>query len=242
MTQRLASIAQSQIQNIGTSSWAAMAELYGQGDFARFNQRALKLTRLVAIASLTLLIPIAAFNETFVELWVGPDLHGGLSVTLAAVLVAFAQSVVSLWRWFFHAAGLIPKVVPVAIATVIVNLVGSIICVRMFGIVGPLLGTLLSLVVVASWALPLLMRRTFGLSVARLVAAVAWPVVVSLPVMGVSAFVSTQPFLHTWLGWLVATTVTAATFLLTAWMFLLDRKARLEWRGRLQTALTILRR
>ena len=242
LTQRLASVAQGQLQNIGTSSWAAMAELYARGELALFNRRALELTRLVAIASMTLLIPIAAFNRTFIALWVGPALHGGTAVTLAAALVGFGQAVVSLWGWLFHAAGQLPRVVPISVATVTVNLVGSIIFVRTYGIVGPLLGTLLSFALVSSWAFPFLMRRSFGLSILRLAGALVWPVVLGLPVMGISGWVSTQPLFHTWQGWLVGTSATASTYLLMAWMLLLDAQDRLAWRNRIRAALAGLRR
>ena len=231
-----------QLQNIGASSWAAMAEIYARGETALFNGRAIELTRLVAIASMTLLIPIIAFSRTFITLWVGPGLHGGTAVTLAAALVAFGQALVSLWGWVFHAAGQLPRVAPVSIATVAVNLVASIVFVRVYGIVGPLLGTLLSFVLVSSWAFPLLMRRSFDLSIGRLAGALAWPVVLGLPVMGVSGWVSTQPFFHTWEGWLVGTSTTAAIYLLMAWLFLLDAQDRLTWRSRVRAALEGLRR
>ena len=242
LTQRLASVAQAQLQNIGTASWAAMAEIYARGELGLFNRRAVELTRLVAIASMTLLIPIAAFNRTFIGLWVGPELHGGTAVTLAAALVAFGQAVVSLWGWLFHATGQLPKVVPISVATVTVNLVGSIILVRTYGIVGPLLGTLLSFALVSSWAFPLLMRGSFGLSIPRVAGALAWPVVVGLPVIGVSGWASTQPFFHTWQGWLVGTSTTAATYLVMAWMLLLDVQDRLAWRNRVRAGLAGLRR
>lgn len=242
LTQRLASVAQMQLQNIGTSSWAAMAEIYARGETALFNGRVIELTRLVAIASMTILIPVAAFNRTFIALWVGTDLHGGTAVTLAAALVAFGQAIVSLWGWVFHAAGRLPLVAPVSTATVAVNLVASIIFVRNYGIVGPLLGTLLSFALVSSWAFPLLMRRTFDVSITRLASALAWPLMLGLPVMGVSGWVSTQPFFHTWEGWLVGTSTTAVTYLVMAWVFLLDAQDRLTWRSRVRAALEGLRR
>ena len=155
LTQRLASVAQSQLQNIGTASWAAMEEIHAKGQLALFNQRALELTRLVTIASLALLIPITVFNRTFVALWVGLDLYGRTAVTIAAALVAFGQAVISLWGWLFHATGQLPKVVPVSLATVIVNLAGSVLFARIYGIVGPLLGTVLSFALVSSWYFPL---------------------------------------------------------------------------------------
>ena len=241
LTQRLASIAQMQLQSIGTSSWAAMAEIYGQGELTAFNQRALELTRLVTIASLALLIPIAAFNRTFIGLWVGPELHGGLRVTIAAALVALGQSLLSTWGWFFHAAGLLPRLVPVSIATVVVNLVASIICVRVYGIVGPLLDTLLSYALVSSWAFPLLMRRAFGLPIRHLARALVWPVVVGAPIMAGTAWISTQPFFQTWLGWLTGGGLSASTYLLLVWLFLLNADDRLVWRNRLRDGLAYLR-
>ena len=163
-------------------------------------------------------------------------------MTLAAALVAFGQAVVSLWGWLFHATGQLPKVTPISIATVTVNLLGSIILVRTYGLVGPLLGTLLSFALVSSWTFPLLMRSSFGLSVPRLAGALAWPVVLGLPVMGVSGWASTHPFFQTWQGWLLGTSTTGATYLMMAWMLLLDEQGRLAWRHRVRAGLAGLSR
>jgi O-antigen/teichoic acid export membrane protein len=232
LTQRLAAVAQAQLQNIGTASWAAMADIHATGEYAKFNRRTLELTSLVMVASLTALIPIAAFNRTFVTLWVGPEFYGGTVVTVAAALVALGQAVVSLWGWLFHATGQPGRLVPVSVAIVVVNLSASIILARVYGIAGPLLGTLISQVLVSAWGFPLLLRGTFGIQMAPLAGVLARPMAVGMPVSGLAWWMAGQPFFQSWVGWMVGMSSIAAGYLLLAWLFVFGAEERLAWRVR----------
>ncbi len=236
LTQRLASIAQAQLQGIGTASWAGMAEIHARGDLELFNKRALEMTRLVAIASAALLIPLAVFNRAFIGLWVGSDLYGGGLVSTSAVLVAAGQSIVSLWGWLFHASGQLSKVAPVVAATAAVNVVASVVCTLMFGLAGPLLGTLASYALVSTWCFPSLLRATFGISIGRLASAVVWPAVVGLPVSAGAMWLESQPLSETWLGVAFGAGATGMAYLLVSWFWLLGPGERMEWRGRIRGA------
>lgn len=237
LTQRLAAVAQAQLQNIGTASWAALADIHATGGHAKFNQRALEVTRLVTVASLTLLIPIAAFNRTFVTLWVGPEFYGGTAVTVAAALVALTQAVVSLWGWLFHATGQLRRLVPVSVAIVIVNLSASVILARTYGVVGPLLGTLVSQLLVSSWCFPLLLRGTFGIQLVPLGAALGRPLALGIPVTGLAWWMAGQPVFQTWLGCLVGTSSIAAGYVTLTWLLVMSAEERLAWIGRVRDAL-----
>lgn len=242
LTQRLAAIAQSQLQGIGTASWAGMAEIYARGDLALFNRRALELTRLVAVASMALLIPVTAFNRTFVGLWVGPELYAGHWVTGCAALVAAGQAVVSLWVWFFHATGQLPKVVPAVVATLGVNVVGSIVFTMVLGIAGPLLGTLASYAAVSSWCLPVLLRRSFGMSGASLGWALVVPGVVGVPVFMAARGLAVHPLTQGWLGLGVGAGATGLAYLVVAWLLVLGPRERREWLERMQVGTAWSRR
>ncbi len=237
LTQRLASVAQAQLQALGSASWAGLAEVYETGDLELFNQRALELTRLVAIASCALLIPTAVFNRGFMTLWVGAALYGGTAVTVAAALVAFCQAVISLWGFLFYAAGLLPQIQRISVATVAVNLIASVTLARTFGMVGPLLGTLLGFGTVSFWALPRLMRQTFGLSPASLASALARPIILGVLVTIGAVWMNRLQLSQSWVGWLLSMGVTSSGYLALAWGVVLSHQERQAWRQRVATAL-----
>ncbi len=134
VTQRLATLAQSQIQGIGNATWAALADLHTQGEQENFNNRLIELTRLVAVMGTAFMIAIAIYNPSFIKLWVGQDRFGGDGITLLAVYNGFLQGLFSLWGWCFAGTGNQAKLVPITTLSAVINFIASIICTHFFGI------------------------------------------------------------------------------------------------------------
>ena len=175
-TQRLAVLAQSLLQGVGCAVWASLADLHARSEYVLFSKRLVELSGLVAILSVAGLGPIVAYNRQFVGLWMGSDFaYGGDLVVIAAAVNAFMLAQLTLWSWCFGATGQVQRVVRVSVASSSVNLAASLILTRRFGLIGPLLGTTFASVAVGSWALPWLLRGTFGVSVVSLVRATLPP-------------------------------------------------------------------
>lgn len=162
-TQRLAVLAQGQLQAIGVATWAGLIELFNRGELATFRRRLLELTELTAVLGCATLGPIFAFNHYFVRLWVGRTSDAGEAVILAAVVNAFLMGLFSLWTYCFTGTGRIAQIVPGAVISAVVNVSASIALTYRFGVVGPLFGTTAAFLTVNAWYLPMLMRRNFDL-------------------------------------------------------------------------------
>ena len=176
-TQRLAVLAQSLLQGVGCAVWASLADLHARA-VCPLQQAPGRAVGLVAILSVAGLGPIVAYNRQFVGLWMGSDFaYGGDLVVVAAAVNAFMLAQLTLWSWCFGATGQVQRVVRVSVASSSVNLAASLVLTRRFGLVGPLLGTTFASVAVGSWALPWLLRGTFGVSVVSLVRATLPPLV-----------------------------------------------------------------
>ena len=175
VTQRLAQLAQQQVQSMGSASWAALAELHAKGERALFNERLVELTRLVTTLSVAVLVPIVAYNHHFVRLWVGAERYAGDLVTVAAGVAAFLWAVVTLWEWAFDGTGQMARIVPVTLAAMVINLALSIALTPRYGVAGPLLGTVFA-VAVTGWYLPVLLKRDFGLRPSALIRATLIPI------------------------------------------------------------------
>ena len=126
LTQRLPQLAQVQLQGVGNASWAALGELHALGRHYVFNARLVELTRLLAALSLAALVPIAAYNHAFVNLWVGGANYGGSPVTALAAVNAFLLALVTLWGWCFSGTGQIAVLVPMMMLSAVLNLALSV--------------------------------------------------------------------------------------------------------------------
>ena len=97
LTQRLAQLAQAQLQALGSATWAGMAQLHAQGEHALFRARLVELTRLTVVLGASVLVPIVVYNPRFVAMWVGPVQFAGMTLTSISALNALLLSVTALW-------------------------------------------------------------------------------------------------------------------------------------------------
>jgi O-antigen/teichoic acid export membrane protein len=234
LTQKLASVAQGQLQSIGNASWAGLAELYERGERDTFERRVLDLTSLTCILALASLIPIAAFNGRFVSLWVGSRRYGGDLMTLFAVLNPFLLSLISLWGWVLTGLGQVRRFVRPLIFQTVINFAASVWLTKMLGPVGPLIGTFIGFVVVTIWYLPLELNWTFGIGVSGLIKAVLRPVGLAIP-YGTGLWVLAHyrgP--RGWFGLVGTMLIAAATYLVLAWYLVLSPRDREAWRCRVR--------
>jgi O-antigen/teichoic acid export membrane protein len=175
-TQRLAVLAQTLLLGVGSATWASFADLHARGEQILFNQRLVELSGLLAILSAAGLGPIVAYNSRFVALWLGPGFaYGGDIVIITSAFNAFLLGQLTLWYWCFGATGQIQRVVGVSVIASVINLAASLMLTRRLGLAGPLLGTTFASLVVGTWALPWLLKRTYGVSVWALLQATALP-------------------------------------------------------------------
>lgn len=229
LTQRLATLAASQLQGIGGASWAALAELHTQGKRETFNLRLVELTRLVALLAATVLIPIVAYNRYFITRWVGASEYGGNLLTIIAALNAVLLAVFSLWSWCLVSTGHIRKILPVMTVQTIINFVASVVFTLKFKIIGPVSGTLLAFVGISMWYLPAILARTFGTKPLDLLFALCEPLIVGAP-YGVLAWSFASRYGHPdWFGMAWQMTAMALGYLAIAWLVILPKSERALW-------------
>lgn len=244
LTQRLAVLAQGQLQGIGSVVWAGLAELHARGDDELFRRRLVELTRLVAILGVAGLAPIVAYNRAFFDLWMpghGGEYAGPL-VLLVASSNAFLLGITNLWNFCFGGTGKVRIALPAIAAATVLNVSLSVAATAMlqagFGpraaLVGPLLGTTAGLLAVQVWALPLLLRTTFGVEPRELVKAVGGPLLVGVPYAAALHWLAWSHPPTSWPALFAAMGLVVAGFLAIAWMLLLTPEDRHLWRHRVR--------
>ncbi len=234
-TQRLAVAAQSLAQGVGQATWAPLAELQALGRHELLERRMIEVSELIAVISIALLAPIAAFNQHFFSLWVldASLPYGGFTVVAVAGMNAFLLAEFSLWNWCLTAAGHARVLAPQAVASALVNVLASVLLTRSLGVVGPLLGTTAGFLAVTGWSLPRLLEAKIGVSARRVVAASLRPWIYGLPY---AAALWTASHAQERLGWtrlVLETSAGSLGFMVIAFCFVLSPSARSDWRERL---------
>ena len=235
ITQRLTTLAQIQVQGIGSASWAGLADLYAKGERKQFNDRAIELTRLVAVMGCSVMIPIMAYNHYFVQLWVGNARFGGDLVTILAASNGFLLGILSFWGWLFAGTGQQAQLVRLNIIGTMINLMLSVACTYVWGMVGPLLGTFISFVTVSLWQLPLIMRTVFGISLRPLFIAVIRPLLVGIPYATLVWWIAKYHSPWGWLGLGIEMGLTVVGYLLLAWGLVWEQVERTAWLERFKS-------
>ena len=238
ITQRLTSMATRELQAVGGASWAALTELHNQGKNQQFNARLIELTNLVAILAVGGLVPIVAYNHFFVERWVGGSRYGGNTLTIIAAVNALLLATFSLWTWVVNSTGQVRSILPITSLQTILNFSASIAFTYIFGIIGPVLGTLVAFCAVSIWWLPLLLAQLFKTKPWELILALVQPVLLGVP-YGVSAWAFATRFGSAdWftMGWQMS--AAAGGYWLVAALILLTKSQRAEWVARIRLTLT----
>jgi O-antigen/teichoic acid export membrane protein len=234
LTQKLVSLAQTQLLNVGSSTWAGLSELHAQGQAEKFYERVLELTRLISGLGLAFLAPIAALNQFFISLWVGEARYAGTTVTLLACANAWLWSICYLWGWTLQGTGRIARLTKCILAFIAVNLTVSLTATYLWGWSGPLWGTLAGFVLVKLWAFPYVLRQTFGWPMTTLLRCALTPLLWAFPysvLLWRSAWL--QPP-ETWLNLAVYGSLSCLGGLLLWWLLSLTANERRAWRARWQ--------
>jgi O-antigen/teichoic acid export membrane protein len=237
LTQRLALLVQGQLQGIGTASWAALAELYLKGEHGAFSARVLELTGLVSILGVSCLVPIVAYNQYFVTIWVGAGQFGGEALTILAGVNGYLLALFSLWGWVFSGTGKIARLVPLLIISTSVNLPVSLAATWLIGLPGPAIGTCVAFVGINLICFPLLLYHVYGIAPAALLKAAGFPLLLGAP-FGVGVWLAARS--HDPWGWVglgAEMALAAGVYVLGAWLILFTRQERADWRQRIRLVL-----
>ncbi len=226
ITQRLINIGQGQLKNIGTSVWAALADLHAKGEHAVFNHRMLSLGRLIVVLGLAAMVPIAAYDRPFVEKWVGAKEFGGETLTMLACLNSILFALMNLWEMTFNATGHVQARVPVAIVSGIVNLAASILCTLAFGLIGPVLGTTIAFVGINLWWYPRLLQKIYSIPQSSLFGSLSKPLVTGLPYGGAVWWWAHSHTPWGWIGLSTEMAVTGLVYLGIAWLLVFNAEDR----------------
>jgi O-antigen/teichoic acid export membrane protein len=237
LTQQLSLLAQSQLKGISNATWAGLVELYSQGQHAMFESRLLEITQTVSALGMAVLAPIVAYNHHFIELWLGGSSYAGELVTVIACANVWFWSIYSLWGWLLLGTGNIGRWVPYEVAFTIVNVTISVFGTFTFGLIGPLVGTLIAFLVVNAWALPKVLKQVFGMSPSILWRTALVPLPWGLTYAAMLWLLSRTHAPWGWLGLGLEMGFAGLGGLALWWTLNLNQDDRIQWRCRFRAVL-----
>ena len=232
LTLRLPQLLQNVMQEVGNASWASLADLHARGFHDVFNDRIVSLTKGLGVLGMVGMLPLLAFNQHFVALWVGSHQFGGMALNVVGALTAYSIGIIMLWRWAFTGTGRVRKLAPLSISNTTLNIGLSCYLTWRYGIIGPPLGTLLSNSLTSFVALPILMHRNFNTPVRPLMVAALKPLVILSPFGVLAAFFGGRLESIGWIGLLSSMTALAAAGAAFGYWFIWDLEERRFWRDK----------
>ncbi len=240
--QRIVLILQGQLQALGQSSFASLGNLY-YSDPAVFRQRALEVTKLIAVGAVAVLVPVCLFNRSFIALWVGREyLLGDDTLTLLAAGNAYLFGLFSFWALLFTVLAKPAVLTPTLWTQALVNVGASLAGTRLLGPPGPIAGTLVSFLVVSLWSYPRLLTVHFGLPVRAILARVFGPLVVAGLTLGLAAALPARPDPQSWAGLIAAGTTVSVLYGVLLFFTMFNRAERAQHTQRMAKLWKVFRR
>jgi len=237
LTQRLAVMAQAQLQGVAGATWAGLVEIKIQNGPALFGARLLELTGFVSAVGLAVLGPLLAFNHRFVQRWVGSHSYGGDAVSGFVCANMWLWSIFALWIATLKGIGLIRRWLPYALAAAVLNVIVSVAATIRFGLPGPLIGTFVSFIAVHAWALPKVLGDAFAVHWTTLWRTVLGPLAWGLPYAFVVWHAARVQKDSGWPALLLQMGLAACGGIALWWMFNLNGSSRRQWKQRVRHAL-----
>ncbi|MGH9415868.1 MAG: lipopolysaccharide biosynthesis protein [Terriglobales bacterium] len=237
LTQALPLLAGNRLADIGGVSWAALGELRASGGRA-FGDRVVEITACLAGAAMVLMATAAVLTPAFVTLWVGASHFDGRLLAWATAAAMVVGALLSFFGWLLDTQGDTRRRLPVSLAGAALNLGLSLWWVRVWGVAGVALATLVAYLATDAWFLPRLVVREYGVPGAALARALLGALLrggiwVALAVVAAWKL----PAATTWTGLAAEAVAMGLASLAYCWVLVLRPPDRARWRGRLRALL-----
>ncbi len=192
--QRMAQIIQVQLLSVGQSSWASLSHIYfEENNRELFEKRFYEITKIIAYVAIILLVPVCALNRSFISLWVGKDLLLETDVLIyLASANAFFHGIFSFWGLIITVLGKANLLTKPFWIQALCNVTASLLGTYFFGGVGPILGTLVSYLVIPFFIYPQLLKNHFNLSISKLLSSLILPFLLGVLVLILLIFSGVQ--------------------------------------------------
>ena len=212
------------ITTINSAIIPDVARLHANEDTAGIRRLYVNLVRYAYVATLPALAVLYGHMESFLNLWVGPEL--GQNYRLAWVILAayFVSPIAAVASTMAVGLELVKKVLWISVVASIINIVLSVVLLKHFGLLGLLLGTLAAELFMVGPYLSKMMQ-ILEMELGEIVRAISGSLLLTIPV--VAAHLYTHYRFHDELGvWLPVAAVLTLVHLTLNYRFILSAGER----------------
>jgi O-antigen/teichoic acid export membrane protein len=222
LTVRIPEVGMGLLARITDNAGPSAAEILNKGDVAQARAYFHRLMLVIAVLSTVALWIMAAMNEWFIRLWIGPSFFAGRIVLLLALIVMLQQTLTRAGVAFLNAKGIARPLSVMALVEATLNIALSIFLGYHLGLVGVLLGTVVAAALTSMWYVPQLLRKHIGLSYRDY-----WLRTLLLPIaclsalgFGLDLFVRAlqRAGAHSWVSFLTIGSAVSVLMILGAWI------------------------
>jgi O-antigen/teichoic acid export membrane protein len=190
LTARLPEMASQFIWKVTDNSFPAMVELAKTDDRVQFREIHNKLMGLTLSLTTTAFWLLAYISGPFIKLWVGERLFAGQTfVFLICYLYLFQLTFIHVSSMCLNGAGIVKKLSFMSILESVLNLSFSIFLARRFGLIGVIMGTILSGMFTSFWYVPVLICRFMKVSYFKYAETLIKPVIICSIFDGLAYFI-----------------------------------------------------
>lgn len=188
LTQKLTQMIQENLQTLGNSSWATLANLHRTRQREEFEKMLVSLTRVTIFLSITLAAPLIFLNNSFINLWVGNKFYAGDLLTTIAVINTYLMGIFSLWGWCLSGSGKIKIQIPIYTTNAIINFITALIFIKLIGLSGPIIGTLIGFLTAYIILIPRALEKEFNVNAYKLRTIIILPILYLIIPLGINIF------------------------------------------------------
>lgn len=226
LTQKLPQMILENVQSLGNSAWASLIDIYRNEGVQSFENKLISLTRVTIFLTLSLSMPLIFLNKSFIHLWVGNEHYMGFALTSIAILNIFFMSIFSLWGWCLSGDGKIKIQIPIYFLNAIVNIVSSLILIQFFGILGPVLGTLIGFLTIYMIMIPKALNEVFKISIKKLISELLLPLLMILLIMAFAFWWDPEYQINNLMNWVLIYGTLFSVIVIFLFLFYLNRQEK----------------
>ena len=159
LTRKAPDISRTFLERPSVAFMPAIASLYATGNLYRTRSILMRLICIISWMTGLACIGFILLNETFVRLWVGQALYAGTNVNLVIIMDLVVLIFTNMLSNICYALGNIKGNSIAMIVQGLISIPLMIFCVKLFGILGVALATLISAISISIWYYPWIFIR-----------------------------------------------------------------------------------
>lgn len=156
---RIFSLVGSTLSLAGLQMWSALSDALARHDLVWARSRYLRALVLSSSVTVAACLVLVLLGRTLARIWVGPSLVPPMSLLVALAVFTVYQTALVQASHLLSAAERVRVMAGAGVVAAVVNVVASIALTHRYGITGPVLGSLVSLVVVVTAPVAVLSYR-----------------------------------------------------------------------------------